>query len=329
MSYYLEFEKPLEDLEIKIEELKKLSDSGDIDIASEIKNLEKKAKELLSDIYSNVSPWQKTLIARHPERPYTLDYINMIVEDFVELHGDRRFADDPAIVGGIGRLAGIPMMIIGHQKGRGTKERIIRNFGQPNPEGYRKALRLMQTAERFKRPVVTFIDTPGAFPGIGAEERGQAEAIARNLMEMARLKVPIISIVIGEGGSGGALALSVSDRLYMLEHSIYSVISPEGCAAILWKKTTELTAEDFSKAAESLKLTPQDLLQYKVIDDIIPEPLGGAHRDPNATAKAVLDVIVKTYEQLQGKSPSRLIEERYKKLRKIGSLALSEAKSIT
>lgn len=327
MSYYLEFEKPLEDLEIKIEELKKLSDSGDIDIASEIKNLEKKAKDLLFDIYSNVSPWQKTLIARHPERPYTLDYINMIVEDFVELHGDRRFADDPAIVGGIGRLAGIPMMIIGHQKGRGTKERIIRNFGQPNPEGYRKALRLMQTAERFKRPVVTFIDTPGAFPGIGAEERGQAEAIARNLMEMARLKVPIISIVIGEGGSGGALALSVSDRLYMLEHSVYSVISPEGCAAILWKKTTELTADDFSKAAESLKLTPQDLLQYKVIDDIIPEPLGGAHRDPNATAKAVLEVIIKTYEQLQGKSPSRLIEERYKKLRKIGSLALSEAKA--
>lgn len=319
MSYYLDFEKPLEDLETKIEELKRLSDGSEIDIASEIKHLEKKAKELCADIFSNITPWQKTLIARHPERPYTLDYIGMIVEDFVELHGDRRFGDDAAIVGGIGKIGGIPMVIIGHQKGRGTKERIYRNFGQPNPEGYRKALRLMKLAERFKKPVVTFIDTPGAYPGIGAEERGQAEAIAVNLMEMSRLKAPIISIVIGEGGSGGALALSVADRLYMLEHSVYSVISPEGCAAILWKKGGEIGTEDFARAAEELKLTPQDLKSYKIIDDIIPEPLGGAHRDPETMAKRIAEQIIKTLEPLQSKSYPKLIEERYKKIRKIGS----------
>ncbi|MFZ5997854.1 MAG: acetyl-CoA carboxylase carboxyltransferase subunit alpha [Nitrospirota bacterium] len=320
MSYYLEFEKPLEELETKIEELKRLSDDKEIDITSEIKRLEKKAKELRSEIFSSLTPWQKTLIARHPERPYTLDYINMLVEDFVELHGDRRFGDDRAIVGGIGRINGMPMMIIGHQKGRGTKERIARNFGQPNPEGYRKALRLMKLAERFRTPIVTLIDTPGAFPGIGAEERGQAEAIATNLMEMARLKTPIVSIVIGEGGSGGALALSVADRLYMLELSVYSVISPEGCAAILWRKNGDLSSEDFSRAAEALKLTAQDLKAFKIIDDIIPEPLGGAHRDPEATAKRIAEYIIKSVETLKTKNPAKLIEERYKKIRKIGCL---------
>ncbi|NLI30263.1 MAG: acetyl-CoA carboxylase carboxyltransferase subunit alpha, partial [Nitrospiraceae bacterium] len=286
MAYYLDFEKPIEELENQIEELKRLSDGGDLDITEEISNLEKKANDLRRDIYSQVDAWQKTLIARHPERPYTLDYINLLAEDFVELHGDRRFADDPAIVGGIGSIGGIPMMIIGHQKGRGTKERIQRNFGQPNPEGYRKALRLMKLAERFRRPVVTLIDTPGAYPGIGAEERGQAEAIATNLLEMSRVRVPIVSMVIGEGGSGGALGLSVGDRLAMLEHSVYSVISPEGCAAILWKKGAgELRQEDFARAANALKLTAQDLKELKIIDDIIPEPLGGAHRDPEDVAR--------------------------------------------
>ncbi|WP_333653477.1 acetyl-CoA carboxylase carboxyltransferase subunit alpha [Dissulfurispira sp.] len=320
MGYYLDFEKPLEELETKIEELRKLSDGTEIDIASEIKRLEKKAKELRSEIFSNLTPWQKTMIARHPERPYTLDYIGMIVEDFIELHGDRRFADDPAIVGGVGKINGIPMVIIGHQKGRGTKERIFRNFGQPNPEGYRKALRLMRLAERFKIPIVTFIDTPGAYPGIGAEERGQAEAIATNLMEMSRIRTPIISIVIGEGGSGGALALSIADRLYMLEHSVYSVISPEGCAAILWKRGGELTPDDFSRAADALKLTADDLKSFKIIDDIIPEPLGGAHREPETTAKRLVEYILKSLESIQSKSPAKLIEERYKKIRKIGSL---------
>lgn len=321
MAYYLDFEKPIEELENQIEELKRLSDGGDLDITEEISNLEKKANDLRRDIYSQVDAWQKTLIARHPERPYTLDYINLLAEDFVELHGDRRFADDPAIVGGIGSIGGIPMMIIGHQKGRGTKERIQRNFGQPNPEGYRKALRLMKLAERFRRPVVTLIDTPGAYPGIGAEERGQAEAIATNLLEMSRVRVPIVSMVIGEGGSGGALGLSVGDRLAMLEHSVYSVISPEGCAAILWKKGAgELRQEDFARAANALKLTAQDLKELKIIDDIIPEPLGGAHRDPEDVARRLKEYILKSVEALQTKSPSKLIDDRYKKIRRIGGL---------
>ena len=319
MAYYFDFEKPLEELETKIEELKRLSDGQELDISSEIKKLEKKTKDLRTEIFSAVTPWQRTLIARHPDRPYTLDYINMMVEDFVELHGDRRFGDDPAIVGGIGKVGGISMVIIGHQKGRSTKDRIYRNFGQPNPEGYRKALRLMKLAERFKRPVVTLIDTPGAYPGIGAEERGQAEAIATNLMEMARLKTPIISIVIGEGGSGGALGLSVADRLVMLENAVYSVISPEGCAAILWRKNGELNPEDFSRAAEALKLTAIDLKGFKIIDDIIPEPLGGAHREPETVAKKITEYLIKTLEILQGKPVAKLVDERYKKLKKIGS----------
>ncbi|MEW6068024.1 MAG: acetyl-CoA carboxylase carboxyltransferase subunit alpha [Nitrospirota bacterium] len=319
IRYYLEFEKPIEELELKIEELKRVSDGKDIDISSEIKKLERKVKDLHSEIFLALTPWQKTLTARHPERPYTLDYINMITTDFIELHGDRRFSDDPAIVGGIAKINNIPVVIIGHQKGRGTKERIYRNFGQPHPEGYRKAIRLMKLAEKFKRPVVTFIDTPGAYPGIGAEERGQAEAIAGNLMEMARLKTPIISIVIGEGGSGGALALSVADRLFMLEHSIYSVISPEGCAAILWKKNSDLSTEDFSKAADALKLTAHDLFNAKIIDGIIIEPLGGAHRDPEGMAKNISECIINAIEELKTKAVGKLIEERYRKFRKIGS----------
>ncbi|KAF0145378.1 MAG: acetyl-CoA carboxylase carboxyl transferase subunit alpha [Nitrospirae bacterium] len=324
MKYYLEFEKPIEELELKIEELKLLSDRKDMDIASAVKKLEKKAKELRSEIFSNLTPWQKTLLARHPDRPYTLDYINLLSKDFIELHGDRRFADDPAIVGGFATINGASIMLIGHQKGRGTKERIYRNFGQPQPEGYRKALRLMRLAERFKKPIVTFIDTPGAYPGIGAEERGQSEAIATNLMEMSRIKTPITSIVIGEGGSGGALALGVADRIYMLEHSVYSVISPEGCAAILWKKNGDIDSKEFSKAADALRLTAQDLIGFRIIDDIIPEPLGGAHRDPEAVAKNILEIILKTTEELSAKTAGKLTEERYKRLRRIGSFETGE-----
>jgi len=319
IRYYLEFERPLEEFETKIDELRRMSDGKDIDISSEIKKLEKKVRDLRSEIFSSLTPWQKTLIARHPDRPYTLDYINMITSGFVELHGDRRFSDDPAIVSGMARINDIPVIIIGHQKGRGTKERIYRNFGQPHPDGYRKALRVMKLAERFKKPVITFIDTPGAYPGIGAEERGQAEAIATNLMEMSKLRTPVLAIVIGEGGSGGALALSVADRVFMLEHACYSVISPEGCAAILWKKEEDLGTEDFSRAANALKLTAQDLMNFKVIDGIIPEPLGGAHRDPEGMAKTVSEFILHAIEELKNKTPGKLVEERYKRFRKIGS----------
>ncbi|MBI5187989.1 MAG: acetyl-CoA carboxylase carboxyltransferase subunit alpha [Nitrospirae bacterium] len=319
IRYYLEFEKPIEELELKIEELRRISNGKDIDISSEIKKLEKKVRDIRSEIFSTLTPWQKTLIARHPDRPYTLDYINLITDDFIELHGDRRFSDDKAIVGGLAKINNITVVIIGHQKGRGTKERIQRNFGQPHPEGYRKALRLMKLAERFKRPIITFIDTPGAYPGIGAEERGQAEAIAVNLMEMSRIRTPIISIVIGEGGSGGALALGVADRIFMLEYSIYSVISPEGCAAILWKKNGDLSYEDFSRAASALRLTAQDLISFKIIDGIIPEPLGGAHRDPEWMAKKILENILTAVEELKTKTPGKLIEERYRRLRRTGS----------
>jgi len=319
IKYYLEFEKPIEELELKMEELKRLSDGKDINLSSEIKKLEKKIRDLRTEIYSNLTPWQKTLLARHPDRPYTLDYIGLLTEEFIELHGDRRFADDKAIVGGLAKLkGGLSVVIIGHQKGRGTKERIHRNFGQPHPEGYRKAMRLMGLAEKFKIPIITLIDTPGAYPGIGAEERGQGEAIASSLMYMSRLRVPIIAVVIGEGGSGGALALSVSDRLYMLEHSVYSVISPEGCAAILWKKS-ELGPEDFARASEALKMTAEDLLGFKIIDEIIPEPSGGAHRDPEMMAKSISDKIFEALAELKTKTPVRLVEDRYRRLKKIGS----------
>jgi acetyl-CoA carboxylase carboxyl transferase subunit alpha len=319
MGYYLEFEKPIEELELKIDELKRLSDGKDYDITSEIKKLEKKARDLRNEIFQNLSSWQKTQIARHPDRPYTLDYVGMLVEDFIELHGDRMFSDDLSIVGGLGKVGGIPVVVMGHQKGRGVKERIKRNFGQPQPEGYRKALRLMKLAERFKKPVVTFIDTPGAFPGVGAEERGQAEAIARNLLEMSRLRTPIVSVVIGEGGSGGAIAIGVADRLFMLEYSTYSVISPEGCASILWRKNGDLKTEDFSRAADALKPTAKDLIEFNVINAVIPEPPGGAHRDPQAAAKSIREAVVQAIEELRTKPPGKLIEERYKKLRKIGS----------
>jgi len=318
---YLEFEKPIEDLELKVEELRRLSDGKDINLSGEVKKLEKKVREMRTEIFSRLTPWQKTLLARHPDRPYTLDYIGLIAEDFIELHGDRRYADDKSIVGGIGRIRGHSVVIIGHQKGRGTKARIYRNFGQPNPEGYRKALRLMELAEKFKKPVITFVDTPGAFPGLGAEERGQAEAIATNLMQMSKLRTPVISVVIGEGGSGGALALSVADRLYMLEHAVYSVISPEGCAAILFRKDGELSQEDYSRAADALKLTAQDLLGFKIIDDIIAEPLGGAHRNAQQTADNIAARIVAAIEELSSKGPGKLVEERYKRLKKIGSFA--------
>ncbi len=324
IRYYLEFERPLEEFETKIDELRRMSDGKDIDISSEIKKLEKKVRDLRSEIFSSLTPWQKTLIARHPDRPYTLDYINMMTNGFVELHGDRRFSDDPAIVAGTAKINDTPVVIIGHQKGRGTKERISRNFGQPQPDGYRKALRVMKLAERFKRPVITFIDTPGAYPGIGAEERGQAEAIAVNLMEMSKLRTQVLSVVIGEGGSGGALALSVADRVFMLEHACYSVISPEGCAAILWKQEEGLGPEDFSKAANALKLTAQDLMNFKVIDGIIPEPLGGAHRDPDVMAKTITEFLLTALEELKHKTPRKLVDERYKKFRKMGSF-LEEA----
>ncbi|MFZ5907007.1 MAG: acetyl-CoA carboxylase carboxyltransferase subunit alpha [Nitrospirota bacterium] len=321
IRYYLEFERPLEELELKIDELKRLSDGKDIDISKEIKKLEKKVKDLRSEIFSSLTAWKKTLIARHPDRPYTLDYVNLMTTDFVELHGDRRYSDDPSIVSGIAKINNTPVAIIGHQKGRGTKERIYRNFGQPHPEGYRKALRVMKIGEKFRLPILTFIDTPGAFPGIGAEERGQAEAIAMNLMEMSRIKTPVISVVIGEGGSGGALALGVGDRLYMLEHATYSVISPEGCAAILMKKEGEIGTDDFARAAEILKLTAQDLLGFRIIDGIIPEPLGGAHREPEETAKNILEQILPLIEELKAKPTGKLLEERYRRYRKMGSFS--------
>lgn len=308
---YLEFEKPLAELERKIQELHELS--GDtLDLKTEIGKLEKKAEQIQADIYSNLSRWQTAQVARHINRPFTLDYLELIFTEFNELHGDRNFGDDHAIVGGLARLDGEPVMVIGHQKGRDTKEKVFRNFGMPNPEGYRKALRLMEMAERFKLPIITFVDTPGAFPGIGAEERGQAEAIARNLREMARLTVPIIVVITGEGGSGGALAIAVGDRILMLEHSVYAVISPEGCAAILWSDGTK-----GEQAAEALKLTAKDIKELDVIDEIIGEPLGGAHRDHEAMAKNLHEALARNLKELRTIPADQLIEERYQKFRKM------------
>ncbi len=319
MRFYLDFEKPIQELELKIDELKKLSDDSDIDLSQEIKKLNKKLKELKVEIFSNLTPWQKTQIARHPERPYTLDYVSMIFDDFIEIHGDRRFGDDPAIIAGIGKIEKQSFALVGHQKGRTVKERVYRNFGQAHPEGYRKALRLMNLAERFSIPIITMIDTPGAYPGIGAEERGQAEAIATNLMEMSLIKSPIIAVVIGEGGSGGALALSVCDRIFMLENSVYSVISPEGCAAILWKKNSDVGVEEYAKAAEELKLTAQDLKNFNIVDEVIPEPLGGAHRDPQEVAKKIKAALLNAFNELQNKKIEELLRERYNKFRNIGN----------
>jgi acetyl-CoA carboxylase carboxyl transferase subunit alpha len=310
---YLDFEKPIAELEKKIEELTLFTSSGNIDLEEEILKLHKKADQLRAEIYSRLTPWQKAQISRHPNRPYTLDYIEAICTDFLEMHGDRSFGDDPAIAGGMARLDGTPVVVIGHQKGRSTKEKIYRNFGMPNPEGYRKALRIMQFAERFQKPLVTFIDTPGAFPGIGAEERGQGESIARNLSVMSLLKVPILSVVIGEGGSGGALALGVADRILMLEHSTYSVISPEGCAAILWNDGAKA-----SEAAELLKITAQDLFQMKIIDEVVEEPVGGAHRNPRRTAELLKDSITRNLAELRNIPIPDLVAQRYERIRLIG-----------
>lgn len=305
------FEEPILKIRRRLEELQALPDDGSH--RREIQRLQEKLLRTTEEIYSRLTPWQKTLVARHPQRPYTLDYIQALMSDFVELHGDRRFADDEAIVAGFGIFGDRPVAVIGHQKGRDTKEKIRRNFGMPRPEGYRKALRVMKLAEKFRRPVLTFIDTSGAYPGIDAEERGQAEAIATNLREMARLETPILVTVTGEGGSGGALALGVGDRVMMLEYAVYSVISPEGCAAILWKDAARKR-----EAAEALKTTASDLKSLGVIDEIIPEPLGGAHTDPSAAAQAVGEAISRAVGELEEVPLPDLIERRYQKFRAMG-----------
>ena len=307
---YLDFELPIAELEAKIESLKAVAEQDDkINLDDEIKRLEKKAQELTKKTFANLDAWQTSKMARHPNRPYTLDYIEHIFTEFDELAGDRAFADDKAIVGGIARLDGRPVMVIGHQKGRSTKEKVMRNFGMPAPEGYRKALRLMEMAERFNLPIITFIDTPGAYPGIGAEERGQAEAIARNLREMSQLKVPVICTVIGEGGSGGALAIGVGDKVNMLQYSTYSVISPEGCASILWK-----SAEKASTAAEVMGLTAQRLKELKLIDEIVAEPLGGAHRNYTEMAENLKQRILTDLHELDNLDKEALLHRRYQRL---------------
>ena len=316
---YLEFEKSIESLETKIASLKTAhSDHPTLDITTELKQLEEKADKSLHEIYDNLSAWQVSLVARHPQRPYTLDYIEHIFTDFEELHGDRAFSDDPAIVGGIASFEGRSVMVIGHQKGRDVKDRQYRNFGMPRPEGYRKALRLYKLAEKFQLPIITLIDTPGAYPGIGAEERGQSEAIARNLYVMSELKTPILGVVIGEGGSGGALALGVVDHLMMLQHSIYSVISPEGCASILWKKQ-----EKSSEAAEKLGITAQRLKELNLTDSIIPEPLGGAQRDIPQTMSNVKTAIKRELDKIVKQPLDILLESRYLKLMSYGQVAKS------
>jgi acetyl-CoA carboxylase carboxyl transferase subunit alpha len=314
MRDYLEFEKPLREVEEKIEKLAS-SGGGKAGVQDEIRKLRMKLAQLEHELYGKLTPWQRTQLARHPQRPSTLDYISEIFRDFLEFHGDRSFGDDRAIVGGFARFNDRSVMVIGHQKGKTLKERMQRNFGMPNPEGYRKALRLMKMAEKFGRPIVTFIDTPGAYPGIGAEERGQAEAIARNLYAMSRLTVPIISIVIGEGGSGGALALGVSDRILMLEHGVYSVISPEGCAAILWDDPAKVP-----DAATALKMTAQDLVDLQIVDEVIPEPLGGAHREPRAVTDRVAKALTNQLYQLTDLSLDQLLTQRDRKYRRMGAV---------
>jgi acetyl-CoA carboxylase carboxyl transferase subunit alpha len=308
-----DFERPIDEIEEKLARLRSYGEGAEGASVSEIEKLEHKRDKLVNDIFSKLTPWQITEIARHPKRPYTLDYIEHVFSDFTELHGDRLFKDDPAIVGGLARIGGTPVVIIGQQKGRTTKERVKRNYGMPHPEGYRKALRLMQLAERFKRPIITFIDTPGAAPDIEAEERGQSVAIAENLLKMSTLKTPIVSVVIGEGGSGGALAIGVADRVMMLEYSTYSVISPEGCAAILWKDNTKADI-----AAKALRLNSKELLKLGIIDSVIKEPLGGAHRDLSLTSKNLEQAILDSLRLLRPLSIDELVESRYNKFRKIG-----------
>ncbi|MFO0599262.1 MAG: acetyl-CoA carboxylase carboxyltransferase subunit alpha [Myxococcaceae bacterium] len=314
IAHSLEFERPLLQLEKKIDELKSLSSSGAVDMTAEIGRLEKKAKKLQEEIFNDLSRWQIVQLSRHSARPYFLDYVGSVFTDFCELAGDRLFSEDPSIVGGFARLDGEPVLVMGHQKGRSTKENMLRNFGMPRPEGYRKAKRLMELAARFRRPIFTFIDTPGAYPGIGAEERGQAEAIAMNLEVMAGLPVPVISTVIGEGGSGGALAIGVGNRVLMCEFSIYSVISPEGCASILFRDASRA-----DKAADSLKLTARDLLDLEIVDEVIAEPRGGAHRDPVAMAQNVGSTLRKHLGELKSLNPNQLIDDRYKKFRAMGA----------
>jgi acetyl-CoA carboxylase carboxyl transferase subunit alpha len=310
---FLDFEQPIAELEAKIEELRYVGDDAEININEEIGRLQTKSRSLTESIFSNLNAWQISQLARHPQRPYVLDYIQKIFTDFEELRGDRAFADDPAIVGGVARLDGAPVMIIGQQKGRDTREKIYRNFGMPRPEGYRKAKRLMEMAERFRLPLLTFIDTPGAYPGIDAEERGQSEAIARNLYVLAGLKTPIVCTVIGEGGSGGALAIGVGDRMLMLQYSIYSVISPEGCASILWK-----SADKAADAAEAMGVTSKRLLDLELIDDIIEEPLGGAHRNPDIMSERLKACLVDQLDQLHRLPLDQLIDARYQRLMSYG-----------
>ena len=312
----LEFEQPIAELQAKIDELSSVSQQSDLNLNDEVANLEAKRNALIERIFADLSPWQTAQMARHPQRPYALDYIQGILDEFDELHGDRAFADDAALVGGIGRLDGQPVMVVGHQKGRDVKEKVRRNFGMPRPEGYRKAQRLMQMAERFKMPVLTFIDTPGAYPGIDAEERGQSEAIAASIAMMSRLKVPVISTVTGEGGSGGALAIGVCDYLYMLQYSTYSVISPEGCASILWK-----TADRASDAAEAMGITAQRLKQLGLVDEILAEPLGGAHRDPSAMFESVKTAIQGQLARLGQLSNDELLDQRYHRLMSYGAIS--------
>ncbi len=309
----LDFEKPILELEKKIEELRHFVSEKKIDLSAEVKKLEDKLEHLRKETYGKLTAWQKVQLARHPQRPYTLDYVNMLMTDFMELHGDRAFSDDKALVCGLARFQDNKVVVMGHQKGRDTKENLRRNFGCAHPEGYRKALRLMQLAEQFGMPIIIFIDTPGAYPGIGAEERGQSQAIATNLREMAGIGVPIIATVIGEGGSGGALGIGIADKVFVLENSYYSVISPEGCAAILWKNGSKAP-----QAAEVLKLTGQDLLKFGIIEGVIPEPMGGAHRDPQRAAHNVKEVLGKTLKELMGLDKEELLRLRYKKFRDIG-----------
>lgn len=309
---FLDFEQPIAELEAKIQELRYV-DSSDVNIGEEIERLEGKVDSLTTSIFSKLTPWQVSQLARHPKRPFTFDLIERLLTDFQELHGDRAHGDDAAIVGGIGRFEGRPVMVIGHQKGRDTKDKVYRNFGMPRPEGYRKALRLMKLAEKFHLPVLTFIDTPGAYPGVGAEERGQSEAIARNLYEMSKLRTPIIATIVGEGGSGGALAIAVADRVMMLEHGTYSVISPEGCASILWKDASKA-----STAAEALGITSGRLRKLGLIDQIIPEPLGGAHRDYDAICVNIREALVSSLRDLKALSMDNLLDRRYQRLMSYG-----------
>jgi len=309
----LDFEKPLVELEEKILSLQQSAAESDVDVSDEVARLRKQVEKRSKEIFGSLSAWQRVQLARHPRRPTMLDYVERIFDDFKELHGDRAYRDDPSIVGGMARLGDRQVMVLGHQKGRDTKSNIRRNFGMPHPEGYRKALRLMELAAKFGRPIVTFVDTPGAFPGVGAEERGQAEAIARNLREMARLRVPIVVFVTGEGGSGGALGIAVGDRVYMLENSIYAVISPEGCAAILWKDQSKA-----SEAAEAMKITAREVAQLGVVDEVLPEPLGGAHRDPDAAADTVRDVMLAALDELEATDPQRLVDDRLQKFLNMG-----------